>query len=402
MKKAIIIFIVVLSIPMTIFATSYQSLYSLDVPYRYQSLYLTGNFGGGEALNISINTTSAITFNADASINGNYSYVDHTDDIHFELSSAGTFLEFGSTGLKANAQGSANYKNYAFSIQSLPAYYIAAGNASVFVNIPFSTATSFFSVMANPIVGVGIGKLHNIEPIKNIINTMEYFKIRPTEEMIEDVARIEYLSPQHFNTYSHNNAELWTSYHRELVSAYGLEDKIVEFINHINSQEYLFETQRWATLFSRFRSVDLMYGWEAYAQLRPKFFFRTAGVTNTVIFSIEIALGGMWATLLADESIYVNVSGELVPIIDVTGTKIFNFVGNIDAYLRYFFANPRMWVDSYVSLDFNLNRIPTFILDLSGTFNYLIAPNFSAYGGVRVFNTFDSMSIVAGGNMRLF
>jgi len=399
MKKLFIIVILMVTIPVVMFATSYQSLYTLDVPYKYQSLYVTGNFTplppstkSNEILNITIDTSPTVTFAANASVNGDYTFVDNAENSYLRLSSSGSYVEFGSTGFKVNAAVNGNYKNYAFTIASIPAYYQVVGNGNIFFNLPFSGGTSSFSINLNPTVGVGIGKIHNIQTIKSIVNTMEYFNITPTQEMVEEIAKIEYAKSERLNSYSNNDALLWTSYQRELAAAYGIDEKIVELIYRNVSQVHSFETLRWA---------NLNYGWEAFARIIPAFEFITA-TTNSFTLSLGFALGGQWATLLADESIYIRLYADLIPTIETNLTPLFSFLANASVDARYFFSDPRMWVDSSLTLGLN-TRVPTkFDLDIDAIFNYLIAPNFSAYGGLRMLNTFDTMSIVVGGELRLF
>lgn len=258
------------------------------------------------------------------------------------------------------------------------------------MNLPFDGGASSLTINLSPAVGAGIGKMYFIGTIKKIVNTMEHFGVTPTEAIVEKVARQKYTSAQHFNTYSSDSSELYGTYYRDLAHAYTIDDKVVELIYLDQSQEYSFEAARWN---------NLMYGWQAYAQLRPSFSF-TTGTKST--FKLGIALGGEWATLLAGESVYVKVGGELIPTIDTAATKVFNFLANANVDSRYFFDNPRMWIDSSLGIGVDTNAFTKFNLNLSGIFNYLIAPNFTVYGGLEVFNTFDIIRVVAGGNIRLF
>ncbi|MDD4219768.1 MAG: hypothetical protein PHR10_06250, partial [Sphaerochaetaceae bacterium] len=283
-----------------------------------------------------------------------------------------------------------DFKSYAFSIGSFPAYYQVAGGVRFFMNLPFDGGASSLTINLSPAVGAGIGKMYFIGTIKKIVNTMEHFGVTPTEAIVEKVARQKYTSAQHFNTYSSDSSELYGTYYRDLAHAYTIDDKVVELIYLDQSQEYSFEAARWN---------NLMYGWQAYAQLRPSFSF-TTGTKST--FKLGIALGGEWATLLAGESVYVKVGGELIPTIDTAATKVFNFLAIVNVDSRYFFDNPRMWIDSSLGIGVDTNAFTKFNLNLSGIFNYLIAPNFTVYGGLEVFNTFDIIRVVAGGNIRLF
>ena len=392
MKKFVIFLLIIVMLPIAVFATSYQSLYTLDIPYAYQGLILSGNFGGGEALNITIDTSPTVTFAANASVNGNYFSVNHSDDTHMNISSSGSYVEVGSTGISVNARATGDYKKYAFSLGSMPAFYQVLGSGTIFFNQSFAGGGTTFNANLRPTVGAGIGKIYQIQTIKSILNTMDYFGITPTEEMVEKIARIEYSRNERLNAYSDNDALLWSSFQNELASAYGVEEKIVEFVYRNSSQVYSFENQRWA---------NLLYGWQAFAQLRPTFFFET-GTTNTFTFTLGIALGGQWATLLSNESIYVSVYGEVVPTINTSATKILSFVAEANVDARYFFPNPKMWVDSSLTIDVNTNWATKLDIDFDAIFNYMIAPNFTAFGGLEMNNTFDTMSIVAGGEMRLF
>ncbi|MDD3366392.1 MAG: hypothetical protein PHS67_03935 [Sphaerochaetaceae bacterium] len=390
MKKVIIALLLVFLMPALLFAVSFPSLYTLDVPYTYQNLYLSGNLGGNDAFEILYNKNLATPFSITAAVAGDYYFINHTENTHLDLSSRGSYLQLGSTGLRMNAAASGDFKSYAFSIGSFPAYYQVAGGVRFFMNLPFDGGASSLTINLSPAVGAGIGKMYFIGTIKKIVNTMEHFGVTPTEAIVEKVARQKYTSAQHFNTYSSDSSELYGTYYRDLAHAYTIDDKVVELIYLDQSQEYSFEAARWN---------NLMYGWQAYAQLRPSFSF-TTGTKST--FKLGIALGGEWATLLAGESVYVKVGGELIPTIDTAATKVFNFLANANVDSRYFFDNPRMWIDSSLGIGVDTNAFTKFNLNLSGIFNYLIAPNFTVYGGLEVFNTFDIIRVVAGGNIRLF
>ncbi|NCB02627.1 MAG: hypothetical protein EOM67_10730 [Spirochaetia bacterium] len=391
MKKTLLLLLVVLVLPMLIFATSYPSLYTLDFPYMYQSLSVTGGLGGGEAFNITIDTSPAVTFAADAGLRGNYEYVNHQENSHLFLSSANSNLSLGSTGIVINPIANGYYRNYAFSLGSMPAYYRISGGIDMLLNIPFGGGP-FFRIELSPVVGAGIGRMYNIQPIKTIINTMNHFGITPSEEMVKEVAQIMYSFVERMKTYSNDDSLLEASYYRDLAKAYSIEDKALELSRVATSQVFAFESARWA---------GLMYGWNAYANVMPSITFQT-GTTSSFTFDFGLELGGQWATLLADDTIYLSVRGNIIPAIETSPAFQFNLDmgGNVNA--RYFFDNPRMWVDSNLTLRVNL--LPTFAinLNLDGQFNYLIAPNFTTYAGVNILRTFDEFSIVAGGEIRVF
>lgn len=392
MKKRAIFLILLIMLPTLLFASVYQSLYTLEVPYKYQSLYVNGNFVGDEALKIEIDTSPTVTFAADIALEGDYSYDKRNDKTEMSFNSTGSSIRIGSTGLRTRIAGSGGYKNYAFNIASLPAFYRVYGAGNIFFDLPFGGGTTTFFTFLVPSVGVGIGKINQIETIRSIINTMEYFGIEPTTEKVKEIATIEYKRREHFNTYSNNDALLWASFQHDLASAYGVEERIVEFIYRNDSQELSYETARWR---------NLVYGWEAYGELRPTFLFETS-TTNTFAFTLGIALGGRWATLLLNDDLYFDVKGALVPTIDTAGTSFFYFTAETDLHARYFFSDPRMYVDALLSLEINTKSTPKVDVDFDAIFNYLIAPNFVAFGGVEMVDTFDKMSIVAGGNLRLF
>ena len=72
MRKIVIISIVIVISLSSIFAMQpTTSLYSLQVPYSYQTLYLNGSLGGSEALQIEIDTSVPVTFRADLGVSGN-------------------------------------------------------------------------------------------------------------------------------------------------------------------------------------------------------------------------------------------------------------------------------------------------------------------------------------------
>ena len=392
MKKTIIVVLLILSLPIALFAISYQSLYTLDVPYTFQNLYVSGSLGGNDALNITIDTSPTVTFAANAGLDGNYYFINHTEDAELELSSAGTYAELGSTGIFLNALATGDYKNYGFTLSSYPAYYEGSGTARVFLSLPFGGAGATFIFDLRPNVGVGIGKMNDISTIKRIINIANHYGITPTSELVENVAKIEYERVAKLNAYSNDESELWIAYRKELAHAYTLDDKVLDLIYVGASQEYVFEQARW---------TNLKYGWSAYAQMRPTFFFET-GTTSTFRFTLGLALGGQYATLLSDETIYLGVDGEIVPTIDSLGTPFFKFLANVGLDARYFFANPRMWAASTVDIAIDTSAVTTFDFDVTATFNYLVAPNFTTYGGVEILNTFDRLSILAGGEIRLF
>lgn len=130
MKKVIIALLLVFLMPALLFAVSFPSLYTLDVPYTYQNLYLSGNLGGNDAFEILYNKNLATPFSITAAVAGDYYFINHTENTHLDLSSRGSYLQLGSTGLRMNAAASGDFKSYAFSIGSFPAYYQVAGGGA--------------------------------------------------------------------------------------------------------------------------------------------------------------------------------------------------------------------------------------------------------------------------------
>jgi len=61
-----------------------------------------------------------------------------------------------------------------------------------------------------------------------------------------------------------------------------------------------------------------------------------------------------------------------------------------------------MWADGTVDITINSQATKVFDLDIDAEFNYQINPNFIAFAGAEIQNTFGTIAIYAGGEMRLF
>jgi hypothetical protein len=392
MRKIVIISIVIVISLSSIFAMEpTTSLYSLQVPYSYQTLYLNGSLGGSEALQIEIDTSVPVTFRADLGVSGNYTFVENSEDTKFVLSSAGTYANIGSSRIQFNAAATGEYKSYTLSIGSMNGFYAFGGSANIYLNMPFPGTTTF-STNLRPTAAAGIGRIYSIASVKRITNILEFLDGEITDEKVLDIATYIEESRELLTTYSSDYSKIYISYVKELAKLYGMEGKELELIYADLAQQLDFELERW---------VGLNYGWEVYAKAAPGLFFETS-TTNSFSFDFGLELGASWATLLADEMLYVETSGSITPTLNTSTTPLFYILFNANAKARYFFPSPRMWVDSSLNINYSPLNFTKFDLDIEGQFNYLIHPMFTAFGGARILNTFDKLAIFAGGSMRLF
>ena len=221
---------------------------------------------------------------------------------------------------------------------------------------------------------------------------LEYLDLEVTDEKVLEIATYMEKRNEFLNTYTDDYASLFIDYIRGLTEKYGMEGKELELIYATLSEQLGFALQRYN---------GLEYGWEAYVQASPGLFFETS-TTNTFSFDFALEIGGKWAMLLADETVYVEAAASVTPTVNTSAAQIFYVLADADIIARYFFPSPRMWVDSELSLNFNPLNFTAFDLDIEGEFNYLIQPNFTAFAGARMINTFDKLALFAGANMRLF
>ncbi len=391
MRKIKILCIAIVLIGVTtLSAGGYEDIYTLNLPYSYTYLVIGGAYTGDEAFQLDIDTSPA-DFSLDAGLDALYGYVKNSEDTYLSFNSSGTSVRAGSSGIFLNVGANGNYRSYAFNIDQMKAFLSVSGNANVAMNVAFSPSSSFFSLLLNPDIGFGVGRMYSIQETREVINTMEYFNIPVTEEKVKEVASLNFMRTQEYNTYNNDFNTVVSRYWNEKARILGIEDRIAELIWIESSQTYAFEEARWA---------GLEYGWTAYMEARPWIYYSS---TSGIEFNIGIALAAEYATLMNDDSLYLSVSGDIVPTFSPSSTKIFSIAGDIDARVRYFFTDPRMWAEGNVNFSLNsLNTTTPVDLDISAEFDYLINPNFTAFAGARIVDTFDTIGVYAGGEMRLF
>ncbi len=394
MRKGLFILVIILAIGTAgLFAGPYDEIYTLSLPYQYQSLTVDGSSAtnGAHAFDIQL-TTSPVNFTMEAGLGADWEYAayDGTNFLWFDTS--GTRVRVGSSGISALATGNASYRNYGFQLEGLDAYISASGFASANLDIGFSPVSSSFITTLSPEVGFGVGRVYGIQNTREIINTLEHFNLPVTVETVKAVAELDYTRGERFNTYTNDYSEILTGYWKEKAELLGIGDKALELYLVGNSQEYAFEKARWS---------GLRYGWTTYIEARPWFFY-SSNSTSDPEFMLDIAIAGEYATLLNNDTLYVRGYADLIPGITTSGTQFFTFKTNLDALARYFFADPRMYAEGTVSIDINSAAAKVFDLDVTAELDYMINPNFTAFAGAQILNTFGTIAVYAGGEMRLF
>ena len=258
------------------------------------------------------------------------------------------------------------------------------------MNLAFSPVGANFTAFLNPEIGFGVGRMYGIQNTREIINTMEHFGIPVTPEKVREVAEHDFMRTTKFNAYTNDLSKIVSDFYQERADILGMGDRALELIYVGSSQEFAFERARWA---------GLHYGWTTYMEARPRLTYSTGSTTE---FRMDLALVGEYATLLNDDTLYVKGYVDIVPGITTSGTDFFTFETNLTADARYFFADPRMWADGTVDITINSQAATVFDLDIEAQFNYQINPNFTAFAGAEIQNTFDTIAVYAGGEMRLF
>ncbi len=391
--KIALILILVIGIA-GLYAGPYDDIYTLNLPYQYQTLTVDGASAtnGAHAFNLQL-ATSPVSFSMEAGLGAEWDYAQNNDTTFLWVNTAGTRVQVGDSGIGIRGMGNASYRSYGFQLEGFDAFLSASGAGTVSMNLGFSPVSSTFFTSLAPEVGFGVGRMYGIQNAREIINTMEYFNIPVTPEKVMEVATLDYLYNTEGNeVYTNDFNDIISGYWKERAAALGISDKVMELYLIGNSQTYAFERARWA---------GLSYGWTTYIEARPWFFYSSSSTTGPE-FNLDLALVGVYATLLNDDTLWVRGYADIVPGITTSGTSFFNFETNVSADARYFFADPRMWADGSVDITIDSTAVKVFDLDVEAEFNYLINPNFTAFGGAQILNTFGTIAVYAGGEMRLF
>jgi len=392
MNRRVIFLCVVLMISTVgLWAGAYDDIYTLNLPYQYQSLTIDGASAtnGAHAFDLQL-TTSPVSFSIEAGLGADWEYVKNEGPAFLWMTTSGTRAQVGDSGIGFAAAVDGMYRNYAFELEGMDAFLSASGDATVTMNLSFSPVNANFFALINPEIGFGVGRMYSIQNTREIINTMEHFNIPVTPEKVREVAEHDFMRTAKFNTYTNDLSKIVSDFYQERADILGMGDRALELIYVGNSQEYAFEQNRWA---------GLLYGWTTYMEVRPWLWYATGSTTE---FRMDLALVGEYATLLNDDTLYARGYVDIVPGITTSGTDFFTFESNLTVDARYFFTDPRMWADGTVDITINSQATKVFDLDIDAEFNYQINPNFIAFAGAEIQNTFGTMAIYAGGEMRLF
>lgn len=403
MKKIVVVaLILLLSLP-TVIAEQTESveavtelgLYSLVVPMQYDSLFVFGALGGNTAASVVIDMAPTAAFNFNIGAGSSYALFSQTKTNALSVNANLNDISFGTAGFALDINGSLSYTDYSFKLGGIQGFYGFGVDS-----LAFSTGTSATtSLDFSPYGTLGLGRLYSISRLKELALAMRYLSLEPTVERLEQAAQVRYKKNEYLNKFTDYNTENHMAYYQDLAAAFGASDRMLEFLFLDQAQAYQFDLARYQGMY---------YGWEALAKLRPTVDYKSYRLAPRTWFSLNLDLGARFARFAMNDMLYYYAGILLSPGLLSDGSNTVIFSGNLFGKVRYLPPSVPYYVDGTLSLDFDTTEAPRkFRLSLSGTFNYLITPNFITFAGLQLsindtFSTQTVLTVNAGGTIRIW
>ena len=391
MRRTVLVVLFVCGLMGTAVADPSAGLYTLVVPESYTSLYLSGSSSTTISsddvvqFNVNFSTPSAGLFlGADAS----YDWYEQTDETTMSLPAFGS-VNLTGTLFSLNLNASPFYRSYTLDFNSLLGFWGAGADITVNPVIRFAGGSTF-SFSFFPFAEAGVNRIHSIATLKRIETIMRHLGITPTTEMIRAVAEIMYTSTQRLNKFTDDYSENYHTYYQAIANAMGIPTRALDIVLINNSQEYLFDVQRYS---------GLRHGWEAAARFTPGMEY----AFSTFDFKGSLLLRGAYARFLMEDMLHLGADGHVRLAFETDSTPKFFVVTEVSATVTYLPEDFRWWAMGKLGLEVDSSRATDkFGLDLQAKLNYLINPNFTVYGGLLLATRSDRLSVFAGGQIRLW
>lgn len=396
MKRSIVFaLILILSATLLTASTSNEDLYTLVVPTYTKSLFINGGFSPDDALRISlIMAPSPTAFGIDFGVAGMFRLLSQTTTTDFELDNLYSRFEFGTSGLTFIVNGPIRYSNYNLALGKSTGFY-RFGAENLYVNLASNTTT----INIEPYASLGLGRQYSIDVLKQMELAMRILGVQPTKENLRKAAEVRYRQLQLVNEFSTDTMQEHVSYYQQLATAMGVGPKALELSLISNSQQYSFDIQRY---------IGMSYGWELEARVRPQLDYNSWFGFSTTDFLLNLDLIGSYAGFAYDERLYYELGLTVTPSLQFTPTPVRFFIETeLQANVRYLPPAKPWYIDADLAFYLtNINPPLSTSLDLRGTFNYLINPNFRVYSSLLFFinNAWGESGLIlsAGGSIRIF
>lgn len=395
MKKLFLLTCLIIASTGLLTAATSSELYTLVVPTELSILEVEGGAQGAPGSNVAwfeLDTTN-MTTSFDVGLSGTYLWFKQTETTLLNVFTDGGFT-VDDNELDLNFSGNFSFKSYSLDLGPMKGFYAAGSTISLpFIKIPWNSAFRMW-LEFSPYGEIGIGRYYNIFTIKRIQTIMDHLGLVPSEEAIRNVAKIMYKQYERLNLFTDDTSQNHISYYQDIASAMGIPDRAIDIVLTSESQRYKFEIQRYNSL---------IYGWEAKAKLTPTLRYNKDTTSSQITFLGTLSFIGDYGSFLIDDKLHLGAHGDISLKFGSTSTPQFWVVAGISEKVTYLPENYRMWVDSSLAVEYDTSKTTDkFTLDVDAMLRYMINPNFTVYGGAGYGTGSDTVSVFAGGNIRIW
>lgn len=384
MKKSVMCILIFCFVMGVVGAVGNEDLFDLVVPYGEGELSVAGSLfstpaGGGSdnVFELRIDT-GASSFSLGGAADYYYAVQSLEDLLIVDV---GGSLELSSSGavFRSNSNQQIVYRQYGYEIGDMTGFLAAGGSYGGSLS-----SSSWFNV--NPYAGIGIGRVHLIQPVIRAEIMMKHLGVEPTKQRIENVASLLIRSAAYQNKFSENRADEIENYWQEVASAMGLPGQGLKVLALASSQEYAFEVARYAGLVS---------GWEGLGYFKADI-EKTTSLISPWSFYAALAGTGTYSGFLTDMPIYYRADGTVE---FGYGNSTFDATVNISGDVRYFPEAPEWWAEASLTTRYSL--VSGFYFKVLGEAYYMLNPNFTVNASVGLGGGVG-FTVSAGANYRIW